>query len=290
MLAGAPCADAILYAGEVECFAIRLHELDWLCDRFVVVEAAQTFQGDAKPFTLASDIAAHPELDLDRFLPRIRHVRIDAFGPHTTTAWAREAEQRNAVMAGLDDLPPESTVLLCDVDEVPRASMVMARAPQLAVGEKLRLGGPAYLYALNLRETTFPAWYGPVVVRRRTLDGESPQRLRGHSQGNTPSADSLRDSAWHFSFLGGPERMLKKLHSWSHTEDNHFATPEHIISAIAEQRDWKDDRETPLKLQLVALDASYPVWLRRNAGAFSALLIPLPEAEAEMRARLEVAE
>jgi len=286
---GTPVIDCLLYCGEREALAIRLHELEGLVDLHVIVEARTTFQGDPKPLHLATDLARYPELDTGRFADRLQRVIIERFGPRAHTSWDREAEQRDAVVHGLKAVPDDALVLLCDADEIPRAAAVRRYGAALGPDDVCRFGGPAYLYALNLRECTHAAWYGPHVVRRGHLRRERPQRIRGDGLGNTALPGSVPDAAWHFSFLGGADRVLAKLQAWSHTEDNHYATPEHVAEAMADLRDWKDDRAEPLSLRIVPLDDSYPAWVRTRPDLFRPpLVVPYITPE-DVRAVYELA-
>jgi hypothetical protein len=246
--------DACMYAGEREALQMRLYELRDVADIFVIVESRRTFQDARKPLylTQAADIVAgYP----------VRYVVMENFRGCTKT-WDREAMQRNEMGVAIQSLtnpvvPGDSVCLFSDVDEIPRASAVRAYCAGIKHGDIVRLGGPHYMYALDCRLVAHPIWYGPHACAKSSLDaGLTPQRMRGSSQGHTYRPGSVMSAAWHMSFLGGRERILEKLRSWSHDDDSQHATEANIERAISTLTDWKPDRM--LRFERVAVDRTWP--------------------------------
>src|SRR3954451_4428807 len=90
--------DCFTFFNELDVLEIRLHVLEEVVDRFVLVEARQTFQRDAKPLYYAEN--------RDRFASfadRIEHVVVEEFPEEATGTWGCEAWQRNAIRLGIAD-------------------------------------------------------------------------------------------------------------------------------------------------------------------------------------------
>ena len=111
--------DCFIFADELDMLECRLTELEEVVDWFVLVEAESTFQGDPKPLAYAE----HRDR-FARWSDRIVHVVAEL---PDASAWIREAAQREAIIDGLRALPlaPDDTIVLSDVDEIWRPSVVV---------------------------------------------------------------------------------------------------------------------------------------------------------------------
>ena len=110
---------AFPFFNELELLEIRLAELAPVVDRFLLVEATQTFTGKPKPLYF--------EQNKDRFAQyAIEHVVIDPHPPDVVTPWQRENYPRHVMRERLCamGLSPTDIVLLSDLDEIPRAEAV----------------------------------------------------------------------------------------------------------------------------------------------------------------------
>src|SRR5258708_1194458 len=99
--------DTFPFWSELEVLDIRLHELDPVVDRFVLVEATQDFRGNPKPLYFEENKSS-----FKKFLPKIKHFIIDfpanipeQWVPNTPGGdnWKRDRYQHDAIMQGLTD-------------------------------------------------------------------------------------------------------------------------------------------------------------------------------------------
>ncbi len=83
---------------------------------------------------------------------------------------------------------------------------------------------------------------------------------------------------WHFSFLGGAERIREKIGAYAHTELDRpeYTDPAHVAACMAEGRDMFGRN---IAFRCVALDETFPRYLLRNREKFSHLIAPLPAGE-----------
>ena len=221
--------DGFTFHSEFDILELRLTELYDAVDHFVLVEADRTFTGAPKPL--------HFLENRERFAPwldKIIHVPVTDF-PETDSPWTREAFQRDAIARGLKGCDPLDMVLLSDVDEIPRASVVRSLRQTEAWIVGLRMG--LFYYRLNHRNVAGePHEVWALAVRGDLLTSSTPQQLRllrlslrGVDPAAPPPGIAVLDHAgWHFSYIGDDEAVREKIRAFSHQE---FNRPE-ILDAI----------------------------------------------------------
>jgi beta-1,4-mannosyl-glycoprotein beta-1,4-N-acetylglucosaminyltransferase len=276
--------DCFTFFNELDLLEIRLNILSGVVDRFVLVEARQSFQRATKPLYYAEN--------KDRFASfadRIDHIVVDSFPEDASGAFSCESWQRNAISRGLDGAEVGDTILISDVDEIPRPECVARAAERRGVTVFRQLLFGYFLNYQHLRADGMPGtlWGGTVAYRHRAR-ADLPQRYRdlryleggkgepfatraraalrtvrrfGQLEGR---AHIVNNGGWHFSYLGGVESIASKLESFSHVEYNteSFKSRDAILTAIKEKRDLFGRAG---RYGLVPLDQRFPIWLRTNA-------------------------
>ncbi|MCR6479460.1 hypothetical protein NU688_25100 [Variovorax sp. ZS18.2.2] len=207
--------DCALYNGEADVLAIRLHELDEVVDWFVIVEGTRTFSGLEKPVSFDPS-----DPRIARFLPRIRHVVVDDL-PLEGDAWSRETFQRNAVLRGLHDAGPDDLILMCDVDEIPRATVVKRMRDERTLDTYGFVLDMYYFYAnyCNVEGPEAVAVWGVAATGAR-LATTTPDRLRYEVSRGAVPACIIRGAGWHLSFLMDDAAVRRKIGAFSHQEYN----------------------------------------------------------------------
>jgi len=250
--------DCFTFFNEEELLRIRLEELSDVVDRFVLVEANQTFTGKQKPF-YSSQLGSW----FDEWLSNRRVIvsRVH-FPQRDLTPWHREEFQRNALalawinLAGLDDL-----VIFSDVDEIPRPSVIETLKNNAQSIDVVALDVTQYFWNFNWQVPSHCNQGGrPIVARVGSMvnvmaDGsfkvtQEPHDLRANTKARIPNA------GWHFSFLGEYDRIIHKIESFAHTEyDNEeYKDAQRIIERIHNGIDPFD--RFPLKWS--EIDSTYP--------------------------------
>jgi beta-1,4-mannosyl-glycoprotein beta-1,4-N-acetylglucosaminyltransferase len=238
--------DTFIFNKDFLTLEIRFHELYDTVDKFVLVEADTTFQGNSKPF--------HYEENKERFAQfsdKIIHHKMTLTG---WDAWSREKEQRNGIGYGLSDAQPDDIILVSDCDEIPRASAVATLAPQRITALKMN----EYYYSLNMktdyyglsRACYFRDWQGAESIRRWW----------------TRDMPMVENAGWHFSYLFDPEGISEKIKSFAHMELNtpDYTDVERIKARIANGSDLYD-RKSPVRQEI---DSSYPQYVLDNLDKF----------------------
>jgi beta-1,4-mannosyl-glycoprotein beta-1,4-N-acetylglucosaminyltransferase len=266
--------DCLLFFNEVEALTIRFHELRDVVDYHVIVEGTTTFSGQPRDIGFdATDPRWAP------FIEKVIHVVVDDT-PEAAGIWDREAFQRNAILRGLDMFQPDRSgpicnaqdlVLICDADEIPSAEAVRWVASRLVRGVAA-FDLSFYYYHLNQLvcqatsgdtfDTYEPiSWWLARAARR--ADIRWPQEVRDFPLYHCAHLASR--GGWHFSYLGGVQRIQAKIAAFSHQELNHpqYTDAANIAGAIKSGRDLFG-RDTFYRFQTVPVDNSFPSYVVEN--------------------------
>ncbi|WP_158554650.1 hypothetical protein [Methylovirgula sp. 4M-Z18] len=260
--------DCFLFNGEYDVLEIRLNELNDAVDTFVLVTADQTFSG------LPQQSRFNPrDPRCAPFAAKIRHVWVHDF-PQTEDAWTREAWQRNAVLRGVPDADAHDLIVMSDVDEIPRRSVI----------ERIKADNENAIFGFELAFCYFFVDYcnvkGPesaitwaIAATRATLETRLPNDLRYEVRTRKVQAEIIQAAGWHFSYLMDDEAIVRKIKAFSHQELN---TPEILnkidVKAIVKQRRDLFDREGFVWDILPVGDL--PQWVQENRGNLSYLFAP----------------
>jgi hypothetical protein len=258
--------DTFLFFNELEILDIRLHTLAPYVDKFVLVEANETFSGNPKPLYYLE----HQER-FSEFWDKIVYVMVDDL-PKTDNFWAREGEQRNAIMRGLTDASPDDMILISDVDEIPRPE----RFGAMLEDNISIFVMDYYMYYLNMRSADEALWFlgtRSVPMSRMT----TPQDIRNWGAFRQPLQNryAIFNAGWHFSYLGGPKQVQYKLESTSESQlptrpVADFDNIDSITKRIATGKDVLGLRNH--HWMPVPLDETYPKYVLENQDLFSDLI------------------
>lgn len=284
--------DCFLFFNELELLELRLNELHEVVDKFVLVESTRTFQGESKRLYFEENKHRYR-----RFLHKVIHV-IDDEGPDggaRVSPWEREYHQRNMIQKGLGECKPGDIVIVSDVDEIPNPGRVLEYRNR--EGIKIFVHRLFY-YFLNCEAVMGSKsyrWLGSAMCHYR--DVSSPQRLRnlvvrlnGLYGGGLLSRARARaywallrlrlqrkrviiveNGGWHFSYLGGAERIVEKIEAFAHSEYNRdeFKNPRRIEELMRKGRDLFN---RDIEFKVVEMDETFPAYLRENVERFGGLI------------------
>ena len=259
------------YATDLDLLDIRLHELADVVDRFVVVEACQTFTGKRKPLHLY-----HARSRFAAFADRLEYVTLHDLP--VGDAWTREAFQRNAILAGLRDAAEDDIVLMGDCDEIPRAASVPQAVDALGYRPLVAFGQRLSFYYVNVICFTTD-WRGTLASTVQAARALTPQGMRDYRN----VAGAIRDAGWHMTNVvgrQGVEALQTKITSFSHTE---VATPEildaaHLRECVALGKDVSG--RTDILFRVERNERDYPRYVVEHMGEFGHLFYPGTLSEA----------
>ena len=252
--------DVFIFNSEVRLLKLKLHAMADFVDRFVLVEARQTFTGQPKPLTFKRRRAEFAE-----FADKIVHVVVDEFPAHVRHPWSREFHQRDMGVRGLSGLCAEDDlVIISDADEV------VSPGPVLGFdGGYARLGMEKARYFLNYRE----AVDGEAQNEASSLWRAGYLSSLGLSYARNvlrfdKKAPRVNDAGWHFTSVSDAAGIAAKMSSTAHQEHSRVKAKS-VAASLARIRAG----ELEPGWERCDLDDRFPAWLRTNADQFEDLLL-----------------
>lgn len=287
--------DCFTFFNELELLDLRLHELAGVVDKFVLVEATQTHTNQPKPL--------HYHANRERFRAfhdKIIHIIVDDM-PVSNDPWILENFQRNCIARGLADCRPDDFVLVSDLDEIPRASTVEKMRCEIPFNEnpfpraahaflnsrlfkyifhrrglrrQLRKHHPFvwkfeqefYRHFMNCRSLQPASSFGTRMLRFRDFSCAEELRHSGYK--------IVKDGGWHFSWMGGVQRIQEKLAAYAHQERNQpqIAATGNIERSLQDGKVFFDPER---RLEFVPVDDSFPKYLLAHTEIFSTWIKPI---------------
>lgn len=252
-----------------------MNVLDAVIDKFILVEAKETFSGKPKDLIFEANKAR-----FSRFLHKIDYLVIDKF-PDVKDNWAREDYQRNYIKEGLTKLRDDDLVIISDVDEIPNPDTIKSMDTPKS-NEVYALEQTMFYYYLNCYCKSRPDWLGSRIVTYKYFKNPtiavkpeiSDRFVRSSGAANIirfTKSKVIENGGWHFSFLGGINNIISKVQAYAHQENNNekYLDRSQIIFKILMGRDIF---ERPLRYSFKNIDKSYPEYLIEHKKKYAALI------------------
>ena len=278
--------DCFLFHDELDLLEIRLGELWDSVDHFVLVESTRTFSGLPKPL--------YYQDNLERFAPFASKLTAIVVNEPVgnLTSWQRREQQCNALARGLKTAAPDDIVLLSDVDEiVSRDAIVTIRRapphPNEVVCCELRMFN--FFLNLEIDETWLRSgpraarWDSIVTMERlRKVHGPADRVFRNLSRAIKSSIQMrrpinrrlLQNAGWHFSYMGGEQAILQKLHSYAAHDKVPAELLDPVMLANRISNRQSISRMGSGNMRVRPLDGSFPRYLLDHEARFSHLIAP----------------
>lgn len=229
--------DCFKFFNELELLELRLMELNDVVDYFVLVEANKTHTGKFKNYIFEEN-----KNNYKKFLDKIIHIKVDDMPEYSkNNIWATENFQRNCIIRGLINHAKQGDkIIISDVDEIPNVDVIndnLNNPNWITFQQKL------YYYYVNCEQNC--AWNGSIMATYGTFD--SPQQLRDVAR---PGHNVQSNGGWHYSFMGGAERIKLKVESIaeSHLIIDQVGSVDQIKEKMEKQKDlWNRTEEYSLK-------------------------------------------
>ncbi|MFN8250450.1 MAG: hypothetical protein U0V75_01115 [Ferruginibacter sp.] len=264
--------DCFTFFNELDMLEFRLKLLDATVDRFVIAESNITHSGKPKPYYFEEHSQRfQPWLHKITYLPIVQSTEGLSFDQALTSytpgsaAWKLENEQRNALFEAAKYAADDDLVLVSDLDEIPDPGK-LAKI-DLSNGPKA-LSMLFHYYFLNCQNTGYERWWnGSIVCTGSQFKVTTPQALRDKRN----DWKRVAKGGWHFSYLGGLEKIKYKIQSFAHTEFNkdEYLRDENILKALEE---GKDIFKRPGVVYKFVSTYYYPDFLRNVMLQYPALL------------------
>lgn len=266
--------DCFTFFNELDLLEIRLNELNDVVDKFVIVECTETHSKEKKQLFFENN-----KNRFRKFSNKIIHIIVDDAPEiiknekEKPDRWIIEKFQRNCIERGLTECNSNDIVLVSDVDEIPRSSSIkeainiLDKNKECIVSFRQRL----FYYFLNglcTMGNTLTPWLGTVACHYKDFPGGDQARM---TKGRNKII--VNDAGWHFSYLGGIEKIIYKIESFAHSEfdNNHVKNKDRIQDRIEKGVDLFD-RPGRSKQLYIKIDESFPDYLKDNIKKFKHLI------------------
>lgn len=263
--------DCFNFFNEIDLLDIRLNYLDKFVDKFVIVESTVTFSGNKKKLYFEENKHL-----FEKFKDKIIHIivsdtpddftmlnentgdtlnnkineyinRSTGWGRHEKQ-WGREIFQRECIFRGIKDCNDDDIIILSDLDEIPNVNVITNLNFD---GVKcFELKQKFFNYHINLLKEY--NWSGTKISKWIYVKESTINEIRQ----NKISDKVINDGGWHLSFMGGEERIIEKIESYSHQEYNNSWIKSNISKNIDKKTDlfYRDSKQ----FEVVDIEKEYP--------------------------------
>lgn len=236
--------DCFTFFNELDILEVRLNELYNVVDRFVLVEATETFQGNPKPLYFSENRGR-----FKAFADKITHIVVEFpardLRGHVSTSpmdenWAREHYQRDQIARGLVDATPDDLIIVSDVDEIVKAEALKEAVASRSKNE-LTVFLMAFFWGTPAHRNTTAVWDkgSRMVAYRQFTSGQRLRRTRiqasrsfgngalgrlhtrlwnWHNTGINAPIRTVDDAGWHITSFGDWQSYRDKISAYSHSE------------------------------------------------------------------------
>lgn len=262
--------DAILFTDELDMLELRLHELDSVVDKFVIVEALEAHGSSSR----RPEPSLQNKWDLPWLKPFARKISYEVLTqlkPEYTdgqSGWARENAHRNRLMQPVLQISksPNDIIMVSDVDEIPRVAAVRRYLSGPPPGVTLfRLDH--YFYNVNC--------YGGVWMRSSIGPLSAYQEMGGFQAPRGHLGDvierqvrAIGNGGWHFSSFFSIPRLREKLKNFAHSFEVKLLldlTDEELMTIIRARRNMFTGGELAKR---VTRNPSLPQYFLENLERF----------------------
>jgi beta-1,4-mannosyl-glycoprotein beta-1,4-N-acetylglucosaminyltransferase len=247
--------ECLPFFNELDLLEMRMEITSSYVDFWVISESNKTFSEIDKPLYLKQNIDSR----FSKFKDRIIRVEYECkSGP-----WWNEFESRNSLgRYVLENFKDDDIVILSDCDEIPDYRKIDLNQNLPIIIETL-----GYYYYLNCKQSSdfrivsmFPVKY---------LKEIEMYRMRACAGMDVPV---IEKAGWHWSFLGGPEKISEKIKAYAHQD---FNLPEYSSVDKIEERllNFTDIFDRNMEYKIVEIDESFPDYVRNNLNKLEKYII-----------------
>ena len=250
--------DSFLFFQELDLLEIRLEYLYPIVDKFVIVEARQSFKGKDKNYIFEQNIKRYQKYldkiiyhkiedihysysELIEFLEKSnskvrktisKFIKKHDYYDKNNLSYILDSYHRECIHIALDKkFKDEDIVLLSDLDEIPSFKIIK----NIKKGKKLHYPTVfiqnEFQYFLN--NFAKSDWHGTIASSYKLIKKYSLNELRN----NTNKLSSILNSGYHFTSIGNKQAIINKIESWGHQEFNKEIIKKNLSENIKNGKD-----------------------------------------------------
>lgn len=276
--------DCFAFFNELDLLEIRLHTLNKEVDYFVLVEATRTFQKKEKPLYFNENKNRYAA-----FKEKLIHIIVDEYPTFFSKwripkPWDYDNHQKEQILKGLKGCTDHDVIIISDLDEIPRPEKIAAHKYETGIKvfeQRLfyyYLNGLCTYFDTGGKELTAQKnkngigyWRGSVMMNYKDLKKlKTIKKARERMDIEDKDTIVIEEGGWHFTYLGGVEKIIKKLESYAHQEHNtdYFKDKKRIEQAIKEGKSLYDHT----RFSFVELDDTFPEHIIKHKETYKELI------------------
>jgi beta-1,4-mannosyl-glycoprotein beta-1,4-N-acetylglucosaminyltransferase len=278
--------DCFTFFNEIDLLELRLRLLSDVVDKFVICESNFTFSGNSKSYNFENNRERFKQweskiiyLPIEQTKEDMTFEKVSTYSP-TNGPFLMEYQQRNALLYATELMDDDDIVLMGDLDEIPDpkavTALVQSGALKKGSNDTISLCMLFHYYYMNCQvEGHDRDWLGTVSCRSEFFKKNGPQYLRD----NRKYFPILPNAGWHFSYLGGLEKVKTKIESFAHTELNRpdITSEQNILNAISKgvdvfKREGVSYKTVPISIypdSIRSLMLEYPQFIKNEVTIFN---------------------
>ena len=256
--------DAFLFFQELDLLEIRLNYLDKYVDKFLIVEACQTFSGNPKKFIFEENAQR-----FEKFLYKIEYYKINDFHHDYASVqnylsnlgtlthkkiseilnqhnhyskdhlnWVLDSYHRECIHFALQKVAADDDIVfLSDLDEIPSKYVFSQKQINLFKKNLRVCRQKEFRYFLNYYKDS--DWLGTIAGTYKSIKYQSLNMLRIDSKIDRKiiHKDVITNGGYHFTSCGDILLIKEKIKSWGHQEFNNDVVYKNIEKNIATGQD-----------------------------------------------------
>lgn len=238
--------DCFPFFNELDILEIRLELLYDVVDYFVISECDYTFSGLKKPFffeenkhrydkysdkiihikhndtfdytNLVNNYITNNERELyDKIIKRLDQMRNSPETGYGLPHWCRDYLHKELTMMGIVNCDEDDIILFGDCDEIPSPdALKFIKSPKID-DTIFTLNQKNMIYYIN-NENVTEKWFGQFISKYKNIKESSCMLTRNLRTG----FEIIDNGGWHLTFMGGKNRIIEKIKSYSHQEFNNI--------------------------------------------------------------------
>jgi len=238
--------DCFTFFNELDLLEFRLKLLYDVVDKFVICESNYTHSGKPKPYFFEQNKERYQKwidkivyLPIEQSIEDLKFEKVNGYTP-TDGSWTLENQQRLGITYAQDLMEDSDVILVGDLDEIPNPEVITyVRNGNVFLKHKSKAISLTLLfhyYYMNCQMEGFDRdWNGTVMCTGDFFKSNGPQYLRD----NRNTFMRIPNAGWHFSYLGGSEKVKTKIESFAHTEFNRpdITSMDNINTSLKEGKD-----------------------------------------------------
>tara|TARA_B100000963_G_C22591457_1_gene655715 strand:+ start:593 stop:1600 length:1008 start_codon:yes stop_codon:yes gene_type:complete len=247
--------DSFLFFQELKLLKIRLEYLYDVVDRFIIVEAIETFSGREKGFIFEENkklfkkymdkiiyfkiedrhndynsLINYLDLKNEPIYTKIKNIiKCHNYYDKREIHWLLDTYHRECIHIPLSKLCKDNyLIIFSDIDEIPDRELILDIQnhdyPTICKHKEFK-------YYMNLFSNE--NWVGSIINTYENIENKSLNNIRIDSK----KYKNFYSGGYHFTSIGGEEQLINKIESWGHQEYNKKIIKNNLHQNIINGRD-----------------------------------------------------